>query len=153
MPGKMRENQEKLAALLLHGSLPLALDLVAEVEESLVEVVDAHVTVLAATGVALARGVGGDCVEGTEMASDAANLVLEDLVVEASLKFTLARGGSGDIHGGLTTTQNHEVLLRGHGGAVEGCVGGVGLEHLEVAGGNQLGRLVLGGGDEVGAVV
>lgn len=139
--------------LLLHGSLPLALDLVAEVEESLVEMVDAHVAVLTTTGVALARGVGGDCVEGTEVATDTADLVLEDLVVEAGLEFTLARGRGGDIHGGLATTQNHKVLLRGHGGTVQRRVGGVGLEHLQVAGGDQLGRLVFGGGDEVGAVL
>lgn len=79
-----------------------------------------------------------DGVEGTEVATDTADLVFEDLVVEAGLEFTLASGGGGDIHGGLTTTQNHVVLLVGDGGGVEGSIGGVGLEDGEVASGDEL---------------
>lgn len=87
------------------------------------------------------------------MATDTADLLLEDLVVEPRLELTLAGGGRGDVHSGLSTTQDDEVLLGGDGGAVEGGVGDVCLEKLEVAGGDELGGLVLGGGDEVGAVL
>jgi hypothetical protein len=39
-------------------------------------------------------------------------------VVEAGLELALSRGGSGDVHGGLATTEDDEVLLGGDGGAV-----------------------------------
>lgn len=105
--------------------------------------------------------------QGTEVTADTPNLVLEDLVVEPRLEFTLARGGRGDVHGGLATAEDDKVLLAGDAGTVEGRIGGVGLEDLEVLGGDELGgvsgpvlgwgdcrctylgRLVLAGGDEV----
>lgn len=86
------------------------------------------------------------------MAAHATDLVLEDLVVEARLELALAGGGGGDVHGGLAAAQDHVVLLRGDACAVERGVGGVRLQELEVAGGYQARGLVLGGGDEVGAV-
>lgn len=94
----------------------------------------------------------GKTYQGTEVTPHTANLLFEDLVVEPSLEFTLPRGSGGDVHGGLTTTEEDVVLLGGDGGAVERGVGDVGLEQLQVAGGDQAGGLVLGGGDEVGAV-
>lgn len=163
----------KRTHLLLHFVHSLPLDLVHEIEVTLVEVVNSHVAVLSAACVALTVGVGGDGVEGTEVATHTADLVLEDLVVEAGLELTLTGRGTGDVHGGLTTTEDHEVLLRGDGGAVEGSVADVGLENFEVRGGDELegaqlarqggyvlmgstatylGGLVLGGGNEVGAV-
>ena len=90
--------------------------------------------------------------QGTEMATDTADLLLEDLVVEPGLELTLSRGGGGDVHGGLAAAEDDVVLLGGDAGAVERGVGGVGLEQLEVAGGHEAGGLVLGGGDEVGPV-
>lgn len=95
---------------------------------------DTNVAVLTTTGVAPAGRVGGDGVEGTKVTTDTANLVLEDLVVEAGLELALASGGGGDIHGSLTTTEDDKVLLGGNDGAVEGGVARVGLEDLEVAG-------------------
>lgn len=123
---------------LLHSVDSFPLNLVVEVEVALVEVVNSHVSVLSAAGVALACGVSSDGVEGTEMASHTANLVFEHLVVETGLELTLTGRGSGNIHGGLTTTEDDEVLLGGNGGAIEGCVGYVGLKDLEVAGRNEL---------------
>lgn len=115
--------------------------------------VHTHVTVLTAGAVALARGVDGDVVEGTEVAAHATDLLLEDLVVEAGLEFTLASGGGGDVHGGLATAEDNVALgVRGDGGGVEGRVGDVGLEDFHGAGVVQLGLLVLAGGQEVGAV-
>jgi hypothetical protein len=121
-------------------SLPhlLPLNLVHEVEVGLVEVVNTDVTVLTTGGIGGTGGVDIDGVKGTEVTTDTANLVFEDLVVEAGLEFTLAGGGGCDIHGGLTTTENHVVLLGGDGGGVEGSVGGVGLEDVEVASGQEL---------------
>jgi hypothetical protein len=72
------------------------------------------------------------------VAADTANLVFKDLVVEPRLEFTLARGRGGDVHGGLATAEYDKVLLGGDGGAVEGGVGCVGLENLEVLGGDEL---------------
>lgn len=149
----------------------LPLDLVHEIKVRLVEVVDTDVTVLTTGGVGGTGGVSVDGVQGTEVATDTADLVLEDLVVETSFEFTLARGGRGDIHGSLTTSQDHVVLLGGDGGAVQGRVGNVGFEDGEVTAGDELGRpvsmhaprrtprsqtyfgrFVFRGGDEVGAV-
>lgn len=127
--------------ILLHSVQPLPLDLVVEVEVALVEVVNSHVAVLSAACVALAGGVGGDGVEGTEVASHTADLVLEDLVVESGLELSLAGRGSGDVHGGLTTTEDDKVLLGGDCGAVEGSIGNVCLENLEVAGRDELGEV------------
>ena len=124
--------------LLVELVLPLPLDLVHKVVVTLVEVVDTDVTVLTAAGVALAGGVGGDRVEGTEVTAHATNLALEDLVVETGLEFTLARRGGGDIHGGLTTSEDDVVLLASDGSAVKRGVGGVGLKDLEVLGCDEL---------------
>lgn len=129
---------------LLHSVQAFPLDLVVEVEVALVKVVNANVAVLSAACVALAGRVGGDGVEGTEVASHTADLVLEDLVVEAGFEFTLAGRGSGDVHGCLTTSEDNKVFLGGDGGAVEGGVGGVGLEDFEVLGRDELwGRVSL----------
>lgn len=59
-------------------------------------------------------------------------------VVESCLEFTLAGGGGSNIHGGLTTTQNDEVLLGCHASSVERSVGNIGFEDGEVAGGQEL---------------
>lgn len=83
------------------------------------------------------------------MTTNTADLLLEYLVVESCLEFTLPRRGGRDIHGGLTTTEDDIVFFRGDGCAVEGRVCDVRLEHLEVARADELGGLVLAGGDEV----
>jgi hypothetical protein len=137
---------------LLHSVDSFPFDLVVEVEVALVEVVNSHVSVLSAAGVALARRVGGDSVEGTEVTSHTADLVLENLVVETGLELTLTGGGSCDIHGCLTTTEDDKILLGGDGGTVEGCIGNVSLEDLEVTGRDELGGLVLASSDEVGTI-
>lgn len=125
---------------LLQSVGAFSLHLVCEIKVALVKVVDADVAVLSAAGVAAAGGVGSDGVEGTKVATDAADLVLEDLVVEAGFEFTLAGRGGGDVHGGLATAEDDKVLLAGDGGAVEGGIGGVGLEDLEVASRDELSR-------------
>ncbi len=83
------------------------------------------------------------------MAPDAADLVLEDLVVEAGLELALPRGGGGDVHGSLATAEDGVVLLWSEARAVERGIGGVGFEDLEVARRHQPRRLILGRCDEV----
>jgi hypothetical protein len=123
---------------LLQSVQALPLNLVVEIEITLVEVVDTDVTVLSSTGVATAGRVGSNGVEGTEVTTDTANLVFENLVVESGLESTLAAGGCGDFHGGLTTSQNDEVLLGADCGAVERGVCRVGLEGGEIASRDEL---------------
>lgn len=72
------------------------------------------------------------------MTSDTADLLFENLVVEAGLEFSLASGGGCDVHGGLATTEDDEIFLGGNGCAVEGSVGDVGLENLKIAGVDDL---------------
>lgn len=102
----------------------------------------AHVTVLTARRITLSVGVDGDRVERAEVATHAANLLLEHLVVEASLEFTLACRSGGDVHGGLAASEDDEVFLGGDGGGVERGVGNKGLHDLEVGGIDDLGMLV-----------
>lgn len=73
------------------------------------------VAVLPAARIASSRGVHGDGVQGAEMALDAADLVFEDAVVEASFEFPLAGGGRGDVFGGLAAAEDYEVFFRGDG--------------------------------------
>ena len=117
--------------------------------------VDTNVSVLTTGGVCGTGGVNVDGVKGTEMATNAADFIFENLgnkiismlrvrsiktlscthsVVESGLEFTLAGGGGGNIHGGLTTTKNDEVLLGCHGSSVERGIGDIGFEDGEVAG-------------------
>lgn len=88
----------------------------------------------------------------TEVATDTANLLFENLVVEPRLKLSLPGGCSCDVHGGLSTTQNDKLLLWRNSSTVEGGVCVICLENLEVAGRDELGGLVLARGDEVGPV-
>jgi hypothetical protein len=123
----------------------LPLNLVHEIEVGLVEVVDTDVTILTTGGICGTGGVHVDGVEGTEVTTDTANLVFEDLVVEAGLELTLTSRGGCDIHGSLTTTEDNVVLLSGNGSRVEGGIGNVGLKDGEVAGRDELEGKMLAG--------
>ena len=115
-----------LHARLLGG---LALNLKLEVKVGRVEVVHTHVTVLTTGAVALASGVDCDVVERTEVTAHTADLLLENLVVEARFEFTLARRSGCDVHSSLSTSENNKLLgFRCDRGRVERCVGNVGLE-------------------------
>ena len=98
-----------------------------------------HVTVLSSGTIAGASRVHGNSVERTEMTTDTADLVLEDLVVESGLEFTLAGGCRCDVHGGLATTENDVFLLWRDGSGVEGGIGWIGLHDGEIAGRDDLG--------------
>ena len=86
------------------------------------------------------------------MSTDTADLLLEDLVVETRLELSLACRGGGDVHGGLSSSEDDKVLLWCDGGGVEWGIGDEGLHDLKVGGINDLGGAVLGGGDAVGAI-
>ena len=90
--------------------------------------VHAHVSVFSSTAVSGSLWVYGDVVERTKVTTDTANLLHEDLVVETSLKFTLAGRGGGDVHSGLATSEDNKVFHRCDSGAVEGSVGGIGFQ-------------------------
>lgn len=117
----------------------LPLNLEREIEVRLVELVHAHISVLSAGCVALAGRVHGDGVERAEMPTDAADLLLEDLVVEARLELSLARRGRRDVHGRLATAEDDKVFLWRDGGGVQGRVSYEGLHDLEVGGVDNLG--------------
>lgn len=102
--------------------------------------VDTHVTVLTTGAVHVSERADGDVVERTEVTSDTANLLLKDLVVETGFELSLTGRGGCDIHGGLTTTENDVVLDGSDGCAVERGICDVGLEDLEVIGGDELWR-------------
>ena len=140
-----------------------------KVKIGLVEVVHSHVTVLSAAAVSSTLGVNGHVVQRTEMAPDTANLLLENLVVEPRLEFTLSCACGGNIHGRLSTAEDNVVLDGCDRGTVEGGIGRICLKNLEAICGDDLGgalaqgrrtvwgtphlgRLVFGCGDEVGAV-
>jgi hypothetical protein len=46
-------------------------------------------------------------------------------VVETRLKLSLTGGSGGDVHGGLSSTEDNVVFYGCDGGAVEGSVGDV----------------------------
>lgn len=57
-------------------------------------------------------------VERTKVASDTANLILENLVIEPRLEFTLSLRCCSDISSFLSTSEDDKVLLRGERGGV-----------------------------------
>lgn len=100
--------------------------------------VDSDVAVLTTGGIARAGWVDSDRVEGTKVALDAADFVLEDLVVEPRFEFTLASMCCCHFRCRLTATQNNVVFLRGDCGRVQRGIGNVGLENREISGGQNL---------------
>jgi hypothetical protein len=85
----------------------------------------AHISVLSSTAVASALRVYSDVVKGSEVTTHTTDLLHEDLVVEAGFEFTLARGGSSDVHGGLSSAEDNVVFYGCDRGAVEGGVGDI----------------------------
>ena len=86
------------------------------------------------------------------MSTDTADLLLENLVVETRLELSLACRGGGDIHGGLSSSEDNEILLRCDRCGVQWGIGDVGLHDLEIGSIDDLGGAVLRGGDAVGAI-
>jgi hypothetical protein len=100
--------------------------------------VNANVSVLTTRGVCSACGVDIDSVQRTKVTLHSADFFADNGVPETSLELSLAGGGCGDIHGGLTTTENHEALLWCDACSVEGSIGDVGFEDSEVTRGDEL---------------
>ena len=90
-----------------------------------------HIAIFPATGIPSSQWIYRDRVQRPEMSLDAANLVLEDPMVEPSFEFALTGGGGGHVRGGLATAENDEVLFGGDGRREEGGVSKVGFEKLE----------------------
>lgn len=108
------------------------LDLELESKEVVIKVVNTDITILSSTGKGATVGVDGNGVDGSEMSTDTSNLLLEDLVPESALEFTLSAAGCCDIHGLLSSSDNNKLLVLGHDGCrVKGSVSGVCLENLQ----------------------
>lgn len=122
----------------------LSLDFVHKIKIGLVKMVDTDVTVFSARGISCTSWVDMDVIERSEVAPDTTDLVLEDLVVETSLEFTLAGGSCCDIHRSLTTSQDHIVLLGSEGSRVNGGVGDISFEDSKITAGHELVKIVSG---------
>ena len=77
-----------------------------------------HVAVLATTGIGNALWMYSDGVQRTKVATNSANFVFEDFVVESGFEFALSGGGGCDIHGSLTAAKDHKVFLWCYGGRI-----------------------------------
>lgn len=94
---------------------------------------DANISIFSSRRIAGACRVHSDRVQRTKMASHATNLVFKNLVVEPSLEFALPSRCCGNVHCGLTTAKNDEVLFRSYGGRDDRRISGVGLEDGEIS--------------------
>lgn len=92
-----------------------------------------HVAILASTRIPETLRVYSNRVQRTEMAPHAADLVLEDFVVDAGLELALAGRRRGHVHGRLAAAEDDKGFDGRDGGAVEGRVADVGFEHFEGA--------------------
>lgn len=72
------------------------------------------------------------------MTSNSANFLFENLVVESGFEFTLSSRSLCDTHSILATSENNKFLLGSYGSAVEGSVGDVCLQNLQVLRINEL---------------
>lgn len=76
-----------------------------------VEVVDADVTIFATAAVALAIRMEGNAVDRSKVALDSSKLFLKSQMEEPGLKLANPGGGCGHIHGFLTSSQHHMVIV------------------------------------------
>ena len=138
----------------------LSLDLVCEIEVSLVKLVNSNVTILTSRGISLSLWVDRNsvlnkyqycCITGlgsrasyqrTKVTTNTANLLLKDLVIKSSFEFTLSRRGSSDVHSGLTTSQDDEVFFWCNRCTVERGIGNIGLHDFEIGSVDELCSLV-----------
>mmetsp|Transcript_8037 Transcript_8037/g.23586 ORF Transcript_8037/g.23586 Transcript_8037/m.23586 type:complete len:259 (-) Transcript_8037:444-1220(-) len=125
-----------------------------ECEVVFVEVLDAHVAILAAACVALAVRGHLQRVDGPKVALDGAELVLEDEVKEDGVELAHLRICRRHAHRVLSAAHHHvrRLLVGRDVRRVERAVRGVHFEALEGVHVEELGRAILGGGDEEGVV-
>lgn len=119
------------------------LNLIHEVKVGLIEVVHTHITIFSATAVAGSLWVDCDIVQGTEMATNTANLLHEDLVVETCLELSLTGRGGGDVHGCLSATEDNVIFHRCDRSAVQGGVRNITLQDAEILNINELRYLLV----------
>jgi len=109
-----------------------------EVEVTVIKGLQADETVLGAGGVAASIRVEGERLNGTEVALDAAKLLLEDEVEEAALELARLRVGGRYLHRLLTTADDDVVEDGRDGRRVHRAVGDKGLQVLEGVGVEEL---------------
>lgn len=110
-----------------------------EVEIAFIEVMNPHITILSTAGIASPLGINGDSIERPKMPLDSTDFIFEDLMVEPRFELSLPGGCCCDIHSSLTSSEYDEVFLRRYCRGVQGCVGDVGFEQLEITGRYDLG--------------
>jgi len=106
--------------------------LIHEVKIALIEVMNPHIPILSTAGIASPLRVNSDGIKRPEMPLDSTNLIFEDFMIEPRFELSLPGGGRCDIHGSLASSEYDEVLLRGYCSGVQGCVGDIGFEQLEI---------------------
>ena len=79
-----------------------------------------------------ASGVEVDCVDGSKVSLNTANLLLKNLVHESDLELSSPAGGGGDIHGLLTSSADDVIPGRRDGCRVQGPVVLVQLQLIQV---------------------
>ncbi len=109
-----------------------------EVEVTVIKGLQADETVLGAGRIAASIRVEGERLNGTEVALDAAKLLLEDEVEEAALELARLRVGGGYLHRLLTTADDDVVEDGRDGRRVHRAVGDEGLQVLEGVGVEEL---------------
>mmetsp|Transcript_12485 Transcript_12485/g.52523 ORF Transcript_12485/g.52523 Transcript_12485/m.52523 type:complete len:361 (+) Transcript_12485:1239-2321(+) len=118
-----------------------------------VEVVDAHVAILATSGEGAAVGVEGHGVDGAEVAGHAAELLLENLVIKLALELAALVRGSCHLRSVLPTAQHDVLHYRRDRGTVHRRRVLVRLQARQRLGVPELGGLVNRRGNEVRLVL
>jgi len=111
-----------------------------------------HIAILTTARIGSSSRMHGNGIQRTKMTPYSSDLILEDLVVESRLEFTLSCTRGGDIHGCLSTAQNHKVFPGCYGCSIERGVGYVVFENFEGSSADDFGGLIFAGGYEVGSV-
>ena len=96
-----------LNPLSLHPSNSFPLNLVHKIKIGLLKMMNPHISIFPPTSITLPLRMNSNGIQRTKMSSYPPNFILENLMVKASFKFTLARLCRGDIAGFLATSQDN----------------------------------------------
>lgn len=72
---------------------------------------------------------------------------------KSRLKFSLTCGGGCYLHGFLTSSKTDMLQIWGNAGAIDGTLSFVGFQAFQTVNVKEFGGVVLGGGDEHGAIL
>mmetsp|Transcript_13794 Transcript_13794/g.28966 ORF Transcript_13794/g.28966 Transcript_13794/m.28966 type:complete len:342 (-) Transcript_13794:148-1173(-) len=109
---------------------------------------ESHVSVFGTAGIVSSVWIDRESIDGPEMALDGSEFLLVDQPKKARLELSHLSGGRRHGHGLLTTAQQDVVLGLADDRVVDGSIGGVGPEVLEVDGVVELGGEIGRGGQK-----